>query len=62
MADLGQTASPRAIIEAVRREPSGVCSSRFGGQTDAGQLALLRFSLRYFICSAIRNAISMACS
>ena len=30
--------------KAVRREPSGVCSSHFRGQTDAGQLALLRFN------------------
>ncbi len=33
-----------ALVMAVRREPSGRCSSRFRGQKDAGQLALLRLN------------------
>ncbi len=33
-----------ALVMAARRAPSGGCSSRFRGQTDAGPLTLLRYN------------------
>ena len=54
-------ACPMALVLAVRREPSGGCSSRFLRQTDAGQLALLRFNdnANAIGCSPLRGGRSL---